>query len=402
MSSAYSMDAKFVDLTIHGYMRQEFIVYTPDIIISIIKLFYNQNMPFNVYDSESKLLTNNINGITKMYINRLSILLVTDVNDLYYFGDNLDDQLPGIKPQGIGKSPYFNECNNKIQVISQGTSNKICYIYTDNNILYSTNKLIDHGTNYQEYNESLHIINNLPFQSKLVSIEASCYHVLFLTINGDLFGCGQNNRQQLSFPNDGIHPTLFTNIVKLKDITNIKQIGCCYLSSIVLNNNGDIISFGSNDFSELGVPKRERINTISLKNETIIKIDSGCHSSGFLTNKYNVYMFGCNDDGECGRNKIHKRTESPLKINVNSEEIIDFKCGGYHSIVKTINNEYYSYGTNRNNACLINTKNDHIWLPTKINLTDIHTKIGNNKTIIDIIPGYNISFIIQQNFNPFL
>ena len=89
----------------------------------------------------------------------------------------------------------------------------------------------------------------------------------------------------------------------------------------------------------------------------------------------------------------------PTKIKLNN--IIQIKCGNNHTILKQKKEnktKYYSFGYNEYNQCLLN--NDHeyyVYQPKLIDLEHIKNKIGLNNIILNLLPGFNETFIISTN-----
>ena len=71
------------------------------------------------------------------------------------------------------------------------------------------------------------------------------------------------------------------------------------------------------------------------------------------------------------------------------------KCGGYHNIIKTNDNCYYSFGSNTSGQCLCFVDKYEILSPILIPLSKIKQKIKNN-FILDIVPAYYVSFILTE------
>ena len=76
--------------------------------------------------------------------------------------------------------------------------------------------------------------------------------------------------------------------------------------------------------------------------------------------------------------------------------IESIKLGLFHSIIKTNNNEFYSFGDNINNCLLLkDILSEALVLPTMIDKEYIMNRTQYRGNIMDIIPGYNTSYILQ-------
>jgi len=96
----------------------------------------------------------------------------------------------------------------------------------------------------------------------------------------------------------------------------------------------------------------------------IIRIECGiCHSL-CIDIYHNLYVFGCNQFGQLGLGDTNNRNK-PIK-HPSLSNIIDISNGGYHTFVKTSNNEIYSFGTNINSQIGIKTENDYPITPIRV------------------------------------
>ena len=74
-----------------------------------------------------------------------------------------------------------------------------------------------------------------------------------------------------------------------------------------------------------------------------------------IDENHKIYSWGRNDSGQCGYG--HGQTESkviPSLINkLIKYNIINIKCGAYHSYALNDKNEHYLFGSNGYNQCSI-------------------------------------------------
>ena len=147
-------------------------------------------------------------------------------------------------------------------------------------------------------------------------------------------------------------------------------------------------------------------NNISYINEALInnefgyvkikQFDCGCNHVGCLTNNNILYMIGNNDYCQCWYNNISKfKIPIPFQINLsNNETIINVKCGNDYTIIKTINDQYYGFGKNNKTQLFIKF-GDIINIPSLISINYIKKLTNCYNEIIDIIPSYDTSYILQ-------
>ena len=363
-----------MELIVYGYMRIMFVVYTPHVIIRQIKAFYDET--FRIFDHKYIVISKNIPNIKQLYINRLSKLFVTTDNNIYGLVDN---ELSQFKVENIK--------NSNVALIGNGNSSRTIYLYTNDHKFYWG----DFSYDYKLLGPPI-LFKNIPFKSPLISIKCGGYHALFLSLKGVMYCFGDDFSGRTSILDINVDPYEISAIPYFKNI-KITQIGCCFGSSHCIDNNSQLYTFGNNKFGEMGIGPgfSSKINLLGWNN--VISIDSGCHHIGFTTKNSNGYMFGKNKNGQCDpeSNKLIEYTPTQIRLDTKIDKIM---CGGYHSIIKTRNNEYYSFGKNNNGQCLHNSKEKKM---NKISLNDIKHKIGVGN-IIEIIPGYNETFIFQRNY----
>ena len=396
-----------ITVLICGYMRLKFNKYTPNVIVKVIILFYGYNSAFIAFNDDFIKKTNDIINITDIYINKRNIFYVTTLNELYIDGSRVietlkrynDKNLITDKVNSSLKKHLFFTDKNGVSIISRGIPNLHWFIYTVNNKLYGFGKNGNSQLGIRQHiNKITQIeINNI-MKSNIIQIECGDSHSIFLTKLGNVFGCGNNSDYQLTNQLKG-NSILLTQIPSIK---NIIKIGCGENSSFVFNNNGVIYSFGKNSFGMLGIG-RDNNNS---KNGNINKIhsikfayfDVILYHVGGYTNNGDIYFWGYNAYYQCGTNKYDSDIFKPLKLSKNITDVYTIKCGSFHTIIKTYNNEYYSFGDNSANELLLIHRIDDtkIYIPTLINNDYIKDCTQYFGDIIDIIPGHDETFILQK------
>ena len=368
---------------VSGYIGRFYKCNIPNVIVSIIVNFYDKNMYFDAFTMEGHGLVTNC---YRMYINKRCL----------FFMDNYDQLYKGISHQSFNISPFI-PFNKNVEVISTGKQHNT-YIYTKDKSLYEV-MLNKRGS---------HIYNAIDcsiLKSKLKKIKCGDDHVLFLTVNGNVYGGGNNQYGQLTDNYGNLYNINYDdNALKIQKIinsNNIIDVNCGDRTSYILSNKYTLKAFGSNILGELGIQNHPKLRMVYhptnvLKGNTIQSFDCGQDHLGCLTYQNELYMFGSNTYGQCGCKKYTKECNFGNRINI-TQKMVSIKCGFWHNIIKTKNNNYYAFGVNTNGELLIDKKIKKINNPMLISKQYIYTITQSNKIIIDIIPGYNQTFILQQN-----
>ena len=391
---------RLMDL-VNGYIRTIFNIYAPNIIVCNIALFYTINniIPCNIFDSKWKNRTKPLKNVVNIIPNKDRQFYVTNDNLLYIYPENESryfGKRSSIKKNVIDQHKFFT--NKKcVNIMSHGQYNDHSFVYTLDNELYGFGK-----NNYGQIgihspmNIAFPVLISYNFDSSIIQIDCGYYHSMFLTLNGSVYGCGTNKYGQLTSG----YPIDFTDdkysIIKLEMFSNVKCIACTTHASMLCDINGVLYTFGNNDFKELGTTKYNKYDINRINDLNIDVITGGSFHLCCLTINKIGYSFGWNEHGQCGTKLNHSGSiAKPTKIDIDSM-LYSIKNGRFHTIIKTINNEYYSCGNNTSNECLLNTSDKSIFKPTKISREHIILNTQFNGEIIDIIPGCNNTFILQS------
>ena len=278
---------------ITGYVRCNINVYIPIEIIRVISIFFDNFVSFNVFDRNGQHIINNCKHIL---INGEAYMFINDNNKLYGYGSNEYGQL-GFnsvnKNMELTQHTFFND--KDIELISTS-------INADHLFIVASNKLYGMGYNHSAQIDSnpKHILSptiiKYNFKSKLKSIKCGYAHSLFLTINGNVYGCGDTTYWQLTYNDDTIHNDTNISMECIVHTRNIAAIDCCHYTSFILNNNNKLSSFG------YSMDIESSINNITQEfNETKVKTFycGECHF-GCITMNNKLYMYGKNEYKQCG------------------------------------------------------------------------------------------------------
>ena len=204
---------------ITGYIKSIIIINIPNDIINIIEMFVGKSnlVLFNVYQSnqqEWKSMINIKNNCTSMYINGPTLFLMNNNNKLYIYPEK-----PNKKQNIFFKDKY-------IIITSQGASNYVAYVQTKNELFAFRNNVSDN-----KYDTKPVLIEYV-FPSKISQIKSGYSHSLFLTENGNVYGCGSNLHGQLI--NKDIKVYNYKTFHCIIDSNNIIHIDCSSESSAIV------------------------------------------------------------------------------------------------------------------------------------------------------------------------
>ena len=124
---------------------------------------------------------------------------------------------------------------------------------------------------------------------------------------------------------------------------------CGHSCMFIIDDDRNIYSVGLNDHGKLAYTKTTKNVFPLTKIHSLVDIkmvDTTFHSTLCLDNNGRVYSFGSNTKGQLGvADKGHKKySDIPLKLDI--PEIIQISCGAFYSICLSYDNKLYSFGSN--------------------------------------------------------
>lgn len=169
--------------------------------------------------------------------------------------------------------------------------------------------------------------------------------------DGTIYGCGDNNYGQLGL-GDITPRNTFSKIA----IDDVKCIGCGKDHTIIVKNNGDVYGSGNNTYGELGLGSGSSnyYTTFSkIDISHIVNVSLGYLHSLLLNDRGEIFTFGRNHNGELGLGH-NSNINTPTKVDV--DNVINIECGSYTSIIikedrsiwGTGYNYYGTFGTGSN------------------------------------------------------
>lgn len=165
-----------------------------------------------------------------------------------------------------------------------------------------------------------------------VKISGGEFHAIGLTKGGEIFTWGRNNYGQMGTGRKSFSAT--TVPTKVGDKNNWLNISSGYYYCLAVNTNGELYSWGQNNYGQLGLGNDQlqesprKVNVIGVKS-----ISAGAYHSFIITQNDDVYCWGRNQDGQLGiGNDDLSRVESPRKNNSLSKKTILISCGDFFTL----------------------------------------------------------------------
>ena len=204
-------------------------------------------------------------------------------------------------------------------------------------------------------NEKDEDVNTLIFTPKKIS-SLSCIsgiacggsHTACLDYDGNVFIFGKNHFGQLGIGVDEntLRGTCIPQKVNLPPCT---QISCGYNFTMCLLEDGRLYSFGDNVNGQLGLGNFEKsYNTPQLIEsiKDIEFIECGGNHTFCKTINNEIYCWGYNYHGQLGLGNRHTQNFPIVCYSLSNENVVDIKCGSYHTLALKSNQQVYSCGNN--------------------------------------------------------
>ncbi|KAJ3369221.1 hypothetical protein GGF31_005503 [Allomyces arbusculus] len=231
---------------------------------------------------------------------------------------------------------------------------------------------------------------------KFVDIAAGDNHALALTSTGLVYAWGNSEQGQTGFHRHRLESGLVP--MALKTIkTTVKAIACGSYHSLCIDEDGDVWTFGANNFGQCArheseqVAKPEMIRFPDPDTMRAAQVDAGEHHSLVLLEDGRVLAFGRTDGHELGLGFLrlnhqgeltnddvfdtykdadgtvtqHKRTKSSIARSTvisSLENIAQIAAGTHHNIAVDKAGKAYHWGTNINSQ-LGNGSDDDVETP---------------------------------------
>jgi alpha-tubulin suppressor-like RCC1 family protein len=193
------------------------------------------------------------------------------------------------------------------------------------------------------------------FEEKIKSVKCGFNHTLSLSEEGEVYSWGLGKEGALghsSFENIKLPQKI--EFFKEKNM-KVKQIECGSDFSIALTENGEVYTWGSNIFGQLGLghlTQEVKLNLpmkINFINQNIKSIFAGEDHCACVSEDGTGYVWGYGIDGRLG-NKIKMNSSIPVEINLDKNlkvKISKIACGGHHTAFLSEEGNLYMCGNGR-------------------------------------------------------
>ncbi|KAJ2952078.1 hypothetical protein O0L34_g4345 [Tuta absoluta] len=221
------------------------------------------------------------------------------------------------------------------------------------------------------------------------------FHALYLTKEGGLYSCGNNDVGQLGRHSPNKEAKIPAQVENLKE-SNLTAIACGMQHSMALNEWGQPFSWGSDSMgqlgSNLGVDMQDKPKIIKLlATKNVIQIGCGAYHSAALTNNGEIYTWGANTYGQCGLGTITNKEMKPqLVSSLQGIPIALIACGHNHTFALSKSGAVYGWGRNTHGQLGLQDRDNKCYpshLKTLRNVKVCHIACGEDFTVFLTLDG---------------
>ena len=184
--------------------------------------------------------------------------------------------------------------------------------------------------------------------SRVTDIAAGGEHNMVLTAEGEVlsFGWGESGQLGHGDMEEQLKPRVIKSLLGVRIVT----IAAGNAHSMVLTDEGTVLSFGDGEFGQLGhgdrawapqlVPKMIE----ALRGMCVVAIAAGDSHSMVLTDEGAVLSFGLGEDGQLGHGDEKDRLKPTTIEALRGVRVVAAAAGGFHSMVLTDEGSVLSFG----------------------------------------------------------
>lgn len=263
-----------------------------------------------------------------------SIFVLDADGELYAWGENDHSQNLIYTSSTVTKPVHVASGVAKIEISRGGTEGDApqTVILTDIGDVYTVGcnnngQLARNGKNY--------ILDKVKLSFKAKDISAGFDHLLILSQNGELYGCGNNSYGQLGKTNYG---SSTSTLVKLA--SNVSKIAAGRRHSLYITNDNKLYVLGDNRWNKISSKAPEVIDTPYLLASDAKEVYAGQHNSLYINTSNQLFYFGWRSTTTFNAGESNGAMNK-IADNVKKASIMD-----EHIIFITQNGEVYGMGYN--------------------------------------------------------
>ncbi len=224
-----------------------------------------------------------------------------------------------------------------------------------------------------------------------VDVACGSDHTIALTDDGEVYTWGDNDYSQLGRAVDESHPSNLPGVVNLASFLPDVPIGVYAGDALclVLMDDGGMVGWGANYYGELGLGPGQP-NIIATPRAVLIsdveEVSTGYYHTIVRKSNGELFIWGYNWDGQIGDGT---NIDCPTPKHLSGfDNALSFLAAGLSSFVVNSSGEVYAWGNNSSSYLGTGESSTKIYSPTQVqNLADIEVIYG----------GYDYTFAFETD-----
>ncbi|KAM4709462.1 putative E3 ubiquitin-protein ligase HERC3 isoform 2-T2 [Discoglossus pictus] len=172
-------------------------------------------------------------------------------------------------------------------------------------------------------------------QQKILQVSCGNQHCLALADDGQLFTWGQNNFGQLGL-GKGLTSQPSPQRVKSLDGIPLGQVTAGGSHSFALSLSGAVFGWGKNDAGQLGLNdeqvRESPCHVKPLRTQKVVYVSCGEEHTAILTKTGGLFTFGSGSYGQLGHNSVHNEINPRRVLELMGSEVSQIACGRHHTL----------------------------------------------------------------------
>lgn len=236
----------------------------------------------------------------------------------------------------------------KIKVVSRGYDHSMALDYDGNIWLWGCNNYGQLGTwDLNHFDEPIQLSHGKTF----IAIEGGHWHSVALADDGSVWSWGHNyfaelgngTREHSEYP---VEAELPAENGKRKTLRDIVEIACVGYHTMALDKNGQLFTWGANNYHELGRSENRREAYAGLVDlPKIVSVAAGWHHSIALDQEGAVWYWG-KDQALKYAKRSEQEIPKPTRFS-NLPTIVKIASGSWHSLALDQSGQVWGWGRNR-------------------------------------------------------
>ena len=195
----------------------------------------------------------------------------------------------------------------------------------------------------------------------VIQIASGRVHSVALDVKRDVFAWGRSDNGaiglRMATPMNQSQPMPLN--LNLDHSDKVNQIDCGLEHSCFLTSDGHVFACGEDEYGQLGLghvalneyrPMRSKFHDM-LPGDYVTQIACGAHHTAYLTRRQSVYVTGLNNLGQLGIDSLEQQVNFPVRVESLSDKGVQEISCGESSFAITSDGQLYVWGLYNLQVC---------------------------------------------------